>query len=100
MLAAESYEADCIYGCNSNGVPDAMDVVDEGEKASGIYPSRGIGDMIGGTTALHMDCKEAECGLGLKLLMDGDDPGMRAQNKAELVMRNIHVIYEHRISAS
>jgi len=104
LLAADNFDADvCVYGGTASGVAAAMAAADEGAKVIVIEPSRWLGGMSGGgTTAPHMDWghKEAVGGLALKLLIDGDDPGMRAQNKAELAKRNIPVIYEHRISAA
>lgn len=92
----------CVYGGTASGVAAAMAAADEGARVILIEPSRWLGGMSGGgTTAPHMDWghKDTVGGLALKLLMDGDDPGMRAQNKAELARRNIPVIYEHRVSA-
>src|SRR3954465_16055664 len=85
--AAESDDADiCVYGGTASGVAAAIAAADEGASVILVEPSRWLGGMSGGgTTAPHMDWghKEAVGGLALKLLIDGDDPGMRAQNRAE-----------------
>jgi hypothetical protein len=101
--ATEEETADvCIYGGTASGVAAAMAAADEGARVVLVEPSRWLGGMSGGgTTAPHMDWgrKEASGGLALKLLIDGDDPGMRAQNRVELARRGVVVIYEHRVSA-
>lgn len=90
----------CVYGGTASGVAAAMAAHDEGASVVVVEPSRWLGGMSGGgTTAPTMDWgdKNAAGGLALKLLLDGDDPGMRAQNLAELAKRGIPVLFEHRL---
>jgi FAD dependent oxidoreductase len=92
----------CVYGGTASGVAAAIAAHDEGVTVVVVEPSRWLGGMSGGgTTAPSMDWgnKSAAGGLALKLLLDGDDPGMRAQNLAELTKRSIPVLFEHRLSA-
>jgi hypothetical protein len=90
----------CVYGGTASGVAAAIAAHDEGSSVVVVEPSRWLGGMSGGgTTAPTMDWgdKNAAGGLALKLLLDGDDPGMRAQNLAELAKRGISVLFEHRL---
>jgi len=93
----------CVYGGTASGVAAAMAAYDEGSSVIVVEPSRWLGGMSGGgTTAPTMDWgdKNSVGGLALKLLIDGDDPGMRAQNLAELAKRGIPVLFEHRLASA
>ena len=89
----------CIYGGTASGIAAAISAHDHGASVVIIEPSRWLGGMSGGgIRAIDWGKKESVGGLALKLLIEGDDVGMRKQFAKELAQRNIPVIFEHRLS--
>ena len=90
----------CVYGGTASGIAAAISAHDQGSSVVIVEPSRWLGGMSGGgIRAIDWGKKESVGGLALKLLIDGDDVGMRQQYAKELAQRNIHVIFEHRLSS-
>ncbi len=91
----------CVYGGTAAGIAAAISAHDQGARVIIIEPSRWLGGMSGGgIRAIDWGKKESVGGLALKLLIEGDDVGMRKLCAAELAQRNIPVIFEHRISSA
>jgi len=89
----------CVYGGTASGIAAAISAHDQGASVIIIEPSRWLGGMSGGgIRAIDWGKKESVGGLALKLLIEGDDVGMRKQFDRELALRNIPVVFEHRIS--
>ena len=90
----------CVYGGTAAGIAAAISAHDQGARVIIIEPSRWLGGMSGGgIRAIDWGKKESVGGLALKLLIEGDDVGMRKLYAAELAQRNIPVIFEHRLSS-
>lgn len=89
----------CVYGGTAAGIAAALSAHDQGAKVIIIEPTRWLGGMSGGgIRAIDWGKKESVGGLALKLLIEGDDVGMRKLYAKELAQRNIPIVFEHRLS--
>ena len=98
-VGADSWDADvCVYGATASGVAAAMSAADAGARVMMIEPSRWLGGMSGGgLSAIDWGNRRTVGGMARKLLLEGDDPGMRELYGRELTQRGIPVLFEHRL---
>ena len=98
-VAVDSWDADvCVYGATASGVAAAMSAADAGARVMMIEPSRWLGGMSGGgLSAIDWGNRRTVGGMAKKLLLEGDDPGMRELYRRELAQRGIPVLFEHRL---
>lgn len=90
----------CVYGGTASGVAAAMAAADKGSRVTIVEPSRWLGGMSGGgLSAIDWGTMAAVGAMARKLLIGGDDVGMRKLYARELADRGIDVVYEHRLAA-